>query len=78
MFSGSQFFVGCFGDVDFYNSNFFQITVMATEVFRALVTESRLARTARTPLRVKYSLDFPLEKSDGKPLPKPITVGFQM
>lgn len=78
MFSGTQFFVGCFGDVDFYNSNFFQITVMATEVFRALVTESRLARTARTPLRVKYSLDFPLEKSDGKPLPKPITVGFQM
>ena len=44
MFSGTQFFVGCFGDVDFYNSNFFQITVMATEVFRALVTESRLAR----------------------------------
>lgn len=67
MFSGTQFFVGCFGDVDFYNSNFFQITVMvgvSTEVFRALVTESRLARWVRaTPwLRSNIPLIFLLKK----------------
>ena len=56
MFSGTQFFVGCFGDVDFYNSNFFQITVMATEVFRALVTESRLAQKKRATPRLRSNI----------------------
>ena len=79
MFSGTQFFVGCFGDVDFYNSNFFQITVMATEVFRALVTESRLARWVRAPHH-GFGQIFPWFsswKKWWKPSPKPITVDFK-
>ena len=65
MFSGTQFFVGCFGDVDFYNSNFFPDHCHGHRGFQgpwSLSPGWRAESARHTTASVKYSLDFPLEK----------------